>query len=572
MKKLAKLGLVGVVLVAVVGWVLRRRIWARLLGLSPAGYDVTIHRNIRVAMRDGVTLATDYYQPQGMGPGPTVLIRTPYGRRGAIAMPTPLFAERFAERGYHVICQDTRGRFDSAGEFEPFVDEADDGATTIEWIVNQPWSDGQVGMWGASYVGYVQWAAAAHGSPHIKALVPVITQADLNLIADDGQFGLDTIARWLVVLDAMVSPTMPIWERFRHLADVTVQDNKIGAGLAHLPIAQLDQLVLGREEPFYQTWMAHDDIADPYWQAIDHRPTVGAVTAPVHLVAGWHDLFLQGQLDDYLSLERAGRAPYLTVGHWGHLHMENQLVGLQVGLDWFDVQLKGQGYKLPQKRVRLFVMGADEWRDYDVWPPAGTPTTYHLHSDKTLATTPANGQTQPSYYRYDPADPTPNVGGALMSPRAGSVDNRAVEAREDVLLFTTAPLAEATEVIGQATVTLFVRSSGAFCDFFVRLCDVYPTGESMNVCDGMVRVSPGRGQPQSDGTLKLEIELASTAYQFRPGHQIRLQIASGAHPRIARNLGTSDSVVHGTTMVAVDQTIYHDGNHLSQLILPVASG
>jgi hypothetical protein len=540
-------------------------LWQRLLGLSPVQNRVRKQSHIRLMMPDGVSLATDVYQPVTGGRYPTILIRTPYGRS------SPLFTfslQRLAERGYNVISQDCRGRFDSEGDFEPYVHEAEDGRATIEWIVKQPWSDGQVGMWGQSYLGFVQWAAASTSTPHLKAIMPSITMAYLGYIPEEG-YKLDRTLRWLYLLDAMQNENRSRWQNLRRLLNLQMQDETVVKGYHHLPLSTVDEAILGQPVPFYRNWMAHADRSDPYWQKADYRSQVKEVRIPTHHIAGWHDIFLSGQLADYEAMRVAGQTPYLTVGPWTHIDFAVQWETLRQSLDWFDAQLKGQLEKLRLHPVRLYIMGADEWRDFDSWPPPAQPMPYYLGANGRLTDTISSADSPPDHYTYNPADPTPSVGGALLSRHAGPRDNRELEARADLLTYTGEPLTEPLAIIGPIRLTLYVQSSLAYTDFVGRLCDVQPDGRSLNICDGFLRIEPGQGTPMGDGSLCIELPLAPTAYQFQPGHRVRLQVASGAHPHTARNLGTGELLIQGTEMVAADQTIFHDTSHPSCLSLLV---
>jgi putative CocE/NonD family hydrolase len=305
----------------------------------------------------------------------------------------------------------------------------------------------------------------------------------------------------------------------------------------------------------------------------DHRDAVSRVTAPVHLVGGWYDYYLRGLLRDYHALVATGHRPYLTIGPWYHGQPEGLLAGLRAGLAWFDAHLKGQRAALREDPVRIRVMGQETWRDLDAFPPPVRLVRYYLHPAGGLSTGPPPPGGAPDSYRYDPADPTPAVGGALLALRgAGARDNRALEARPDVLCYTTEPLARDVEVAGLVRLELFARSSLAHTDFFGRLCDVAPDGRSTNVCDGLVRVAPGSDARQADGSLRLEIDLWATAYRFLEGHRLRLQVSSGAHPRWSRNLGTGESLTSGVGMAPADQAIYHDATYPSAIVLPVVNG
>lgn len=566
MNKRTVAGILGAIGVAgVAAYILRRQIWQQVLHLPPAQNDVSRWSNMRVVMPDNVSLATDVYRPKGSNRFPTILSRTPYGR----ANPLSAFSMiRIAERGYNVVCQDCRGRGDSEGKFEPYVHEAEDGKATIEWIVKQPWSDGQVGMWGQSYLGYGQWAAAATGTPHLKAMVPSITMAHLGYDPETG-IKLDRTMNWLYILDALQNEDRSRWQNISRMFNRRLQDKVVTLGTSHLPLSTIDEAAFGYPIPLYRNWIDHAEAEDGYWDTVDHRPAVKDVTIPTHHVAGWYDIFLDGQIIDYTAMRDAGQTPYLTIGPWTHIDFGGQWETLRQSLAWFDAQLKGQRERLRSAPVRLYMMGADEWRDYDSWPPPATPTSYYLRANGRLTPDTPLPHSPPDQYRFNPADPTPNVGGALLSVHAGPCDNRKLEARADVLTYTTAPLTEPLEIIGPICLQLYVQSNREYTDFFGRLCDVQPDGRSLNVCDGFFRIEPGKGRQQADGSLRIKMNLSATAYRFQPGHRLRLQVSSGAHPRIARNLGTGDKSPHATKMVTADQTVFHDAERPSVLVLPV---
>jgi hypothetical protein len=251
------------------------------------------------------------------------------------------------------------------------------------------------------------------------------------------------------------------------------------------------------------------------------------------------------------------------------MSQQGMLADVREGLDWFNAKLKGDDEAIRPYPVHLYLQGADKWLGYESWPPPTEPSLFYLQTMGQLATSKPAAGSPPDPYRYDPADPTPNLGGALLSTEAGQVDNRPLEARPDVLTYTTEPLTAPLTVIGHVRLQLYVRSSLEHTDFYGRLCDVQSDGRSLNVCDGLFRVQPGRGEPQPDGSLCIEVDMWATAYQFQPGHRLRLQVSSGAHPRISRNLGTGELLMHGTTVQAAEQTIFHDPEHPSALLLPL---
>jgi uncharacterized protein len=568
---LAGLGVTGVGLT--LSYLFRKKIWEQAFNLPPSHYQVKVEKNIRLLMPDGVELATDVYRPKSNRPLPTILLRTPYGRSGTMGRPMVFISNRFAERGYNVVCQDVRGIHDSGGKFEPFVTEKMDGQATLEWIDAQPWSDGNVGMWGPSYLGYVQYAAAATGNTQLKALVPLVTQSNMMDLADNGH-ALDTILRWMYIIDAMSAPGLPIWERVRRVMQTDVQNKALAPGYDHLPLNTADEVVLGKKIPFYQDWVehfSHED--DRYFQTVDLKPFMAEMSPAVHFIGGWYDLFLPGLLQDYALQVSAGKRPYLTIYNWGHYDLAKQAGTMREALAWFDAHLKGNQDGLPAKPVRLYVMGEEAWREFDVWPPANEVKSYYLQGagSQTGRLSPINPPQNdvPDHYLYDPAQPTPNFGGALLSTDAGAVDNNDLESRADVLVFTSPPLLRPMTVIGAVKAVLYVQSSSPFTDFFARLCVVDENGRSLNLCDGLLRLEPGKGEPQPDGSLRIEIDVAATAYQFQPGQCIRLQVSSGAHPRIGRNLGTGEPILTSTRMVVQEQTLFHDGKRPSALILPV---
>jgi uncharacterized protein len=552
---------------------------ARLLKLPPPRFGVTVQRDIPVKMPDGARLFTDHYRPKVAGDWPAILIRTPYGRGKEMALGNGLFmaelpARRFAERGYHVVVQGARGCFGSEGEFLPHVNEARDGLATAEWIAAQPWFHGALGTWGPSYLGYMQWALAPGAPPYLKAMMVMLASAEnYSVTHPDGAFGLETRLRWSqgMQLQARLHGR-PRREQLRQFFAKDAE-RALQTAFAHLPLAEADRVAAGEPIPFYADLLTHTRPDDPFWAERDHSGAVGAVTAPVHLLGGWYDYYLRGLLRDYAALEAAGRAPHLTIGPWNHAHTGGMFAGLRAGIDWFDAHLKGDRSRLRRSRVLLYVMGAGEWRGMECFPPAASPTRYYLGTGGSLGTTPPAAGSPPDGYRYDPANPTPALGGALLAVRgAGAVDNRPLEARPDVVCYTTPPLERNLEIAGPVRMELYARSSLPRTDFHGRLCDVAPDGRSTNVCDGLFRVEPGRGEAQPDGSLRIEIDLWATAQRFMRGHRLRLQVSSGAHPRWSRNLGTGEPLATGVRMAAAEQIIFHDEAHPSAVVLPVTKG
>jgi uncharacterized protein len=553
-----------------------RRQWiGQALNLPPAHFKVGVETHLRVLMPDGISLEAEHYYPLAEGSFPTILIRTPYGlstdnpqlNTAIINFPV----QRFVERGYHVVVQSARGRFGSEGRWIPFFNEEADGRATIEWIAQQPWFNGSLGLFGSSYVGYTQWAVAAGAPPYVKAMALSVTTSHLiaAFFPAAGALGLDTTVRWMLSTlgpNYTPSPTGWLW-----LATPWGQDRYLQEAFDHLSYNELDRVVTGQPIDFLRDWLEHPASDDPYWQPVDFRRTFADVTLPVHLVTGWYDMFLRYQLEDYQLLKAHGQQPYLTVGPTRHVSGGNFVAVTQEGLAWFDAYLKNDPSRLRPHPVRIFVMGKDEWREMPDWPPPAQDARYFLQSQRRLAIDQPAEVSVPDRYIYDPGNPTPAYGGPLLSFNAGPHDQRALESRSDVLTFTTDPLVDDIEVIGSPRVELCVRSSLAHTDFVARLCDVHPDGRSINLCDGFVRLTPGEGEPQPDGTLKITIELWPTANSFRRGHRLRLQVCSGAHPRLSRNLGRGEPLATAAEWQGAEQLIYHDTAHPSALILPVTS-
>jgi uncharacterized protein len=334
-----------------------------------------------------------------------------------------------------------------------------------------------------------------------------------------------------------------------------------------LPLSATDQRAVGHHVPFFQDWLAHPEPGDPWWDPVDFRPHLHR-SPPASLVGGWYDIFLPYQVADYEALVAAGRVARLTIGPWTHASPGGMAAALRDGLDWLDTHLGGRA---PSRRdpVRIFVMGARRWVDLPSWPPAADVQRWHLHAGDRLAPGPPQ-PSPPDRYRFDPADPTPSVGGASLDGRsAGRKDQRAREDRADVLTYTSEPMAQDVTVVGPLTARLHVRSSLEHTDFVVRLCDVSPKGRSNNISDGVLRLDGGADHRAPDGSVALRIAMWPTAYAFRTGHRIRLQVSSGAHPLFARNPGTGEPIASAVALRAAEQEILHDPEHPSGIDLPI---
>ncbi|GAB2867364.1 CocE/NonD family hydrolase [Actinocorallia aurea] len=530
------------------------RVASRVLGLPPAlTRDVEVRRSVPVPGFDGAVLLADVYLPRRVPNAPTVLVRSPYGRRGWVAQAT---AWPFAERGYQVVVQAVRGTDGSGGSFDPF-DERGDGLAALDWLEGRPWWNGRTVTFGPSYLGLAQWAIAAEAGGRLSAIAP---------FASASQFRDQTYLGEAFTLRGSLS-----WAAGMARRTGAVRGGRLGAArrlaraYATLPLERADEAAVGVPIDWYRRWLAHAEPGDAYWtDARDHRATVAAVRAPATLVTGWHDIFLMSQLADHAALVAAGRAPRLTIGPWRHTDPALFGAAARDALDWFGAHLRG----LPPEGdpVRLHLQGADEWRGYASWPPPAETRAFHLHADGTLREEPPAGS-ESSAFTYDPSDPTPGAGGPLLGSGGGPRDQRAVEARDDVLVFTSPPLARDLDVAGPVRARILLCADTASTDLLVRVCDVDRAGRSTGVCDGLRRLVL-----DGPGPHEIEVELWPTAYRFRAGHRVRVHVAGGSHPRFSRNPGTGEPLGTATRLVRQRHEIRHTAEHPSAVLLPVIAG
>lgn len=540
------------------------RLTARVFKMPPAEtHAIGIERDLKVPMPDGVMLLADRYAPRNSGKLPTILIRSPYGRRHLFGL---MYGQLFAERGFQVLIQSCRGTFGSGGEFNPMHQERVDGLATLEWIKQQDWFNGQLATNGASYLGYVQWAIADQAGPELQAIAAQVTAPDFRRVTYPGEaLALDNTISWSTMVSTQEQAPLGV------MANMFAGNRKFAPVFKHLPLRDADTMLIGKQIHFWQDWLKHNEAGDKWWDTQSHWATVSDVRAPAHLLGGWYDIFLTDTIGLYQCLRSAGQNPYLVIGPWTHTALGGMAAGARESLAWFRAHLLGERSGLREKPVRIHVMGANEWRDYPEWPPSGyQPQRWHLQPDRGLAPEPPRNS-EPDRYRYDPNDPTPAVGGVILGANSGSKDQRKLEARADVLTYTSAPLDQDVEVIGAVQSEFFVKSSLEHTDFFSSLCDVDPSGKSINVCDGLLRLQPGHPVPESDGCLRVCIEHWPTAFRFKRGHRIRIQVSSGAHPRWARNSGSGEPLATATTLIVADQCVYHDAAHPSAIVLPVKS-
>lgn len=505
---------------------------------EPVTRDLLVDKDIPVEMRDGTTLLTDYWAPAGGGSGPTVLVRTPYGRDTST-----LTARVFAERGYDVVVQSCRGTFGSGGTFDPFFDEKNDGQDAVAWLTGRRWFVGPIHTFGPSYLGVTQWSLSDKPPDALGAMVIAVSARSVRdaVIYPGEGFALDTALTWNLALDIQ---ERSLFTKAHRLASAKWRIARASLGLPDAAVRS----ILGHDVAFYRNWLEHNAPGDPWWAPVTFArdPAVGP---PLVLVAGWSDLFLAGQVADYVALRAAGRQVRLVIGPWIHTSPAIGDASMVEALE----QLASIEDAHAGDPVRFRVTGTGEWRTAADWPVPATTTTWHLHPGGRLAVTvPATEATV--RYRYDPADSTPMAGGRSLNPfTAGRRRQRAREDRDDVLVWTGDQLRSDLTVIGHPRATIALTSTNPTVDLFVRLCDVDPQGRSTGVADGYLRL-PDAGDPSE--WRRIVIDLDPLAHCFRAGHRVRLQVSSGAHPLHIRNPGTRDPLHDFDSLTPSDQQLH----------------
>ncbi|NMA98647.1 MAG: CocE/NonD family hydrolase [Phyllobacteriaceae bacterium] len=522
--------------------------------LPPRLNSVKKTRGIPLTMHDGVILKTDHYAPKAEGPHPTILMRLPYGRSGFGAI-----CEAYAERGFHVVIQACRGTERSGGEFDPFTNERADGLATLEWIKSQPWFDGRIGLTGPSYLGYAQWAIS-DALPPTAALATKVTTSNFRpVVFPSGAFHLNLWLSWVQVIEGLRSRPLSTAARM-FSGDI---ERRTERAAAVLPLIEADRKAVGHKIGFWRHWFENAIGNDDFWIDLDHSHRLSETTPPVHFISGWYDFMLDPLLADYQRLVELGHTPYLTIGTWFHVAEELQRDNLRETILWMRAKLMGDDTGLRKRPVRLHISGLEEWHEFDHYPPGPPqPLTLRISGPGELSPHAPAG-TGSDTYRYDPADPTPNLGGAIFAfTGAGAVDQASLEERDDTLVYTGPVLTRDLTIIGPCKASLHAWAALPHADFFVRLSDVDPNGVSRNICDGFIRVTPETPK-ETDGSWHLTIPLHATAHCFRAGHRLRVLIASGAHPRYARNLGTDEPINTAKTLRANDIELFHEGTTLT---------
>ncbi len=593
--------------------------------LSMPEYEVAIDRNVLVPMRDGVNLAADVYRPKADGAFPVILVRTPYKKEL-----NEIQANFFARRGYVYAVQDCRGRFSSQGVWEPFVNEAKDGYDTIEWLAVQPWSTGKIGMIGASYLGWVQWWAASERPPHLVTIIPNVSPPDpyFNIPYEYGVFFLTGAIWWADVLESKATADIS-GNTLREIGD-----KEYTVLLKHLPVIDIDKKVLGKENPYWRKWIAHPD-NDSYWESASFHGRLQDLDIPVFHQSGWFDGDGIGTKLNYMRMLSHGhRNQKLVLGPWGHTDTatrrvrhrdfgEAAIMDLQREyLRWLDHWLKGVDNGIDKEPlVKLFVMGSNKWLTGDTYPlPETRLTTFYLGSgghantskgDGTLTAKPPAGGAPADVFKYDPGDPTPSPyyyvrpdesGGGKkdagdMAPGRGKAASDSVstysvedelernkayygkvnEERSDILVYQTEPLDTALTIAGPMLAVLYAASSAKDTDWFVRLSEVEPSGVVFPLAEGKIRAryresfsEPELLEPGS--VYEFRLDLWHTGITIPAGGRLRVEVASASFPVFSRNLNTGGHNETETKYKVAEQTVYHNSDYPSCLLLPVIPG
>lgn len=581
-----------------------------------------IDRGVPTPMRDGTVLVSDVYRPDDEDAHPVLLMRTPYDRTFPQNTHHSIDLVAMTLRGYTCMVQDVRGRFASEGHYETYTSEADDGFDTIAWLTQQPWCDGNVGMFGTSYMAQAQWLAASQQPPALRALAPF--QSPHSTTGGDryrgGALQLGVLASWAmgaiapaeVMRRAQADPSL--WPEFLLVLDDADNLDEHMRRLPLVPWLPIDARAGGLSPQFDQTARYEFHPPVPRFNPAD-------IATPAMVFAGWYDVFLQPCLDLFCGVVTEGAGAEtraltrLVVGPWSH-GMASSVVGeLNFGIGassilldrkesyskllgrWFDARMRGRDTGIDDEpRVKVFVMGENRWRGLEAWPPPSQAQRWHLHagageapgaapatavaavgSAGRLALEAPADEAAPSVFWLDPDDPVPTRGGTLMLGQEylrGPVDQLRTELRDDVLVFTSDPLETTLTVIGPVRLVAWVSAETPDTDVVARLCDVHPDGRSFNVVDGILRLRFREGldreKPLEPGEVyRVELDLWSTAQAFLPGHRLRLHVTASDFPRYDRCPGTGQTSADATAILPQRNRLFHDAEHPTHLLLPI---
>ena len=544
---------------------------------------------IKQEMRDGVRLSSNIYRPDTEGRFPVIITRSPYMTVEGFQRRLDEEAKFFARNGYVFMIQDCRGKNNSDGTFHPFFDDPTDGFDTLSWCANQEWSNGELGTIGASYQAWNQWATATLSHPNLRTMICIVALPDpvFNVPFQNGALVL-WMAEWMAMVEGRTNTDPSLYDALK--------------AYNHLPLKTIDEEFGRRDSPIWQQWINHSS-ADEYWKRSFYQDKFSKIDVPVLHVSGWYDDDLIGTHINYTGMSRFGKSEKarsnqkLIIGPWPHhVNLTRLLGGIDFGqsalidlrkieLDWFDYWLKGiENGIMKQSRVDIFTMGINAWQKGNSWPLENTEyMKYFLHSrgaantstgDGALSITMPDKEEPSDSYRYDPVNPCPNIYDTSIPPAEGPFDQRAIERRNDVLVYSTPPLDSDLEVTGPVTVKLFASTSAPDTDFWAQLTDVYPNGYSMHLTEGIIR---GRYRNSLEKQELLEpckvyefnIDLWVTSNVFQREHKLRLDVSSSSFPKYDRNPNTWNQFGTETTLNTAEQKIYHDPIHPSHIRLSV---
>ncbi|WP_172368929.1 CocE/NonD family hydrolase [Sporosarcina jiandibaonis] len=571
--------------------------------------EIIVEREVPCTVRDGVTLYANIYRPQGDGQFPVLLSRLPYNKN------LPEFSHRYidpiriAMNGYVVIIQDVRGRFASEGVFEPYIQELEDGYDTVEWAAKLPYSTGDVGMFGLSYYGFTQLYAALERPPSLKAIFPAQTRSlsRNDLFYRNGVYELAFIETWMldsIAPDYLKRVGSGNFEET--MQEISHDLNNIDEWYKHKPFKKWPPINKHPELAKLVNKYLNQELGNKLLaEKVAENEKRRKIEIPAYHLAGWYDSHLAPTLTNYEEMQSSKNNQKLIIGPWAHGQFDSDIGERFYGvnssgnsiegeadittlhIEWFDHWLKGNNTSLNENDdpVKIFVMGINEWRSEKEWPLKRTVyTPFYFQSDGRANTDMNSGrllekpadEVQKDYYIHNPNNPVPSLGGGTLFFKGrnnGPRDQREIEKREDVVVYTSEPLTEPLEVTGWVKVNLWASSDAADTDFTAKLVDVLPDGRAYNLTDGIVRAKYRNGDSEETSLkgeiVQYEIDLWATSNVFLPGHCIRIEIASSNFPRFDVNPGTGDTTLDTVEMIPAKQTIYHGAEYPSHVVLPV---
>jgi len=562
--------------------------------------EIKIERHKAIKMRDGIVLYGDVYMPAKEGKYPTIVSRTPYGVQRDGAHKNFI---KFAQNGYAVVFVDVRGRYESEGKWEPFRDEAKDGYDIVEWAAVQSFSNGRIATQGGSYVGHNQWQTMNEHPPHMIAAFPSLASTNLyaNWITMGGAFRLSFNYGWGVVR----MPNRIMLPQYWHTESFAPEELKYDNILFHLPLKTGDLKSAGYAVQHYRDWVEHESY-DSYWKSISDEERFATYTVPVHTLGGWFDIFIQGTINGYVGMKNkasnadARKYTKMIIGPWGHGASQSYggvdftpaafIDQFELELKFFDFHLKGLKNGLDtEDPVKLFYMGVNKWRTEKDWPIPGTQyQKIYLSSQGNAKSVRGNGVLSfhppmnegKDQFTYDPNMPVGTLGGnnCCGTPTAtGPSDQRPIEKREDVLVYSSDFLTAPVTIAGPVKVKLFASTDGPDTDWMIKLTDVYPDGTSMPISEGILRAKFREGLDKiklltPNQTYQYDIELTGTANVFQKGHRIRVDVTSSDFPQFDRNPNTGEKLGQSDKVRIAHQTIFHGAAQASYIELPVVNG